>query len=299
MLGITITFLFYFLTALFVNIIALLVLSFRFQIIMNSLNERLSLLNSFNSLCFVQFTSYLTPFRSGSVITRPLAIKLLSGNPIRKSVVPSLFEQLYDLGWQMLILPFLLLVAGEKKLLNNAIFEITILLLMIIIFSFILKDYESYIEFIWKLKNIFPNFIKRKVIKIGVTKKNIKNMIKEISIFTSNKNLIIRISILTLVLIIILPFIVQLAGSMYSLKISYQKSFLIYWISMIIGRLSGIPGGFGSRDVTMIGLLNLYSIDSILAVKITLVYRIIAMLPHIVVGGFLSLYFGKKIYSRV
>lgn len=95
------------------------------------------------------------------------------------------------------------------------------------------------------------NFVLRKnILEDKWFKKNLKQIPKkQLTLFIIN-SIIVRFLVLTV------PFIIALS---LNLKISYFLVFQMYALSMIIGWLSGLPGGIGTREFVYSFLLITYA----------------------------------------
>ena len=117
---------------------------------------------------------------------------------------------------------------------------------------------------------------------------------KELLDYFKKPKFLIFVSLLTLLVVLFAPFLITISLLPFGVVLSYQQAFFIYWIAFIVGRVSGIPGGFGSRDITMAGLLTYYGIAPGIVIKVIIIYRIITMVPNLVIGGSLLFYYGGK-----
>lgn len=289
----------YLILALFISIALLIILAIRFQIIFKQIDEEISLLHSFYASCIAQFSTYLLPFKVGAVAAKPLALKVLTKSPLKKSLFATFFEQFVDASWQLSLLPILLFIIGGEKLLDNSKIELAIYILLIILILWALKSYSRFISLAWKFKRFLPKSLLRVGKKMELTERDANEFMNKSIGYLSEWFFFIKLSIPTLFVIFVSPVIVQLTTLAFSLMIDFKTAFLIYWVSLVVGRLSGIPGGFGSRDITMVGLLGIFNIDVASAIKITFLYRFVTMLPTILIGGSLFLYLGKKIAFKL
>ena len=55
--------------------------------------------------------------------------------------------------------------------------------------------------------------------------------------------------------------------------------------ALLVGGLSFLPGGLGSREVTMIGLLSLYGLPEAAAITATLICRLTTLWFAVVLGA--------------
>lgn len=288
----------YILLAFLVAIIMLLITSFRYKLILKNLNCKITLFHSLIVLCVTQLTNYLAPFKAGVLIAKPTLTKKLSDADLKKSFIAVFYEQFYEISWQILLLPILLLCIGEILLFNQAITKAILAIIVIIALIIILINKKKLIKIIWKFKYFIPKKLKEKAKQQNISEDSTHKIVDEMSRFILNRRFFFRILLPTLFIILIGPLMIQFTALSFSIFINYKHAFLIYWTSMIIGRLSGLPGGFGSRDLTMVALLKGINISSILVVQIVLLYRIITILPVVIIGLPSLIYYGKDIKIR-
>ncbi len=150
----------HFFYALTITILTTPIIAYRYKILLNYFNEKISLLDSFFITYANNFLSYLSPFRIGTVFTKPLITKFFSKILIRKSVPVTIFEQIFEFGWQIILLFILLIFIGEKFLFNNILLEIILFCLVIFILIIALLNHEKVISFLWRFKNLLPRKIK-------------------------------------------------------------------------------------------------------------------------------------------
>jgi len=101
-----------------------------------------------------------------------------------------------------------------------------------------------------------------------------------------------------MILFFVVPLILHFCIMMFANNVSYYKVFLVYWVSMVVGRLSGIPGGFGSRDLTAGGLLLLYGVPASASIQIIIWQRIVSLIPYFLIGGPLLYYYSRDVINN-
>jgi uncharacterized protein (TIRG00374 family) len=191
-----------------------------------------------------------------------------------------------------------LIAIGEEKLIDDLKLKFLILILLIFSMLLLFKNYSAFITFIWKFKRVLPKNIRRKGREMELTEEKAKMLINTYMKHFSEWRFISKVSLPTLIVVLASPVILQLSTLVFSITMTYKTAFVIFWASAIVGRLSGLPGGFGSQDITMIGLFSIFGIDPAAALKITLVYRFVIMAPIIALGGPLFFHLGKRLVSK-
>mgnify|MGYP001613395438 FL=1 len=102
----------FFLLALFVNVIYHFILGAKFAVILKQSGEKISLIHSFYLFCIVKLSSIVTPFFTGTVISKPILAKHYANVPIHKGITLTLFEQALDFLVLAVIFPFTLVALG-------------------------------------------------------------------------------------------------------------------------------------------------------------------------------------------
>jgi len=271
----------YLLLALLANFFCILLISLRYTSLFNLLEEHLSLFNAFKLVGITQLISYLTPFNLGILLGRPFIAKHLSGIPPAKTILATIFDQFLELFWQGLILISLILIGGFsffKPQTPSPFFILMIIIGVFAIFSFLTYNY-----FLNKLifhQQKIPHWI-RIVIGKFVT---IKDLVTLSNIFKKRKSIhqfFFVYSVLIVFFIILYPSILYFTTLAFNTPLHYWTVFGLTWASYLAGRLSGIPGGLGTRDVTLGAALSLLGVSVGQASLITLTYRIITFLPSL------------------
>jgi uncharacterized protein (TIRG00374 family) len=255
----------------------------RYRLILVSLGERFSQKESIFTTSVSQISSYLIPVKVSSFTTRPLAAKFFAGASLKKATVAATFDQVFEIGWEIVSLPFMLiLVSGWKtaELSLNIIF----LFAAVALVALVMSRPEKVFYFLWRFKSIVPRRVKRFLSRRHVNEAQIVSLMKESSSLFSNRKLVLKVVIVTVLSLVIFPLMLLFPAYFLGGSMDYTTAFLIFWISTIIGRLSGIPGGFVTKDVTMLGLLNLYGMDMMLSLAVIFAYRIVSILPNVVLG---------------
>src|SRR3989344_400254 len=285
-------YIFFFFLTFFVNIIYHFILGAKFAIILKYSGEKISLIHAFYLFCIVKFSSIITPFFTGTLISKPILAKHYANVPIRKGIMLTFFEQTIDFLVLIIIFPFTLLALGSS--LFNPLTQIIFIIILVIGLFFIILKYELIIQTIWKLKPFLPN----RVISIGekyeLTRKNTVQSFKEIKGYFTNKKLLLAIFPFILLQNLLIPVILKLTAATLSIYMSYSVAYLVYFISVTVGKLSGLPGGVGSTDLTMAGLLFFFKMTPFQIAGIIALFRLITLLPAITIGGFLTLYLSVK-----
>jgi len=288
----------YFFLAIFINLLYHLILGARFTFLIKTLGGKISLIHSFYVFCITKFSSTITPFITGSLISKPLAAKHYADFPLSKGLLITVFEQLIDFAVLIILLPFTLVFAGSYFFSSTKdIHIITTILISLFVFAciilFIFK-HSYFIELCWNLKNFSPKFLIKLGRKYKITKQDTILTFSQIKEQFLTRKTIIKILPYTILQILLIPLVLQFTLAAVHFKINYSTAFLLYFIPTIIGRLSGIPGGFGSTDITLGSLLFLLGMTPLKATFVILLFRVISLGPALLIGGYLTFYLSTK-----
>src|SRR3989344_2769315 len=284
----------YFILGLVFNIICLLILAYRSRFIFKFFSENLKVVHALLINALVLFLNYLTPLKIGSV-GYPIVAKKISGIKIVNSIKVAIFEPFFDLFWQFILLIILIFYLGSNALgLNNPYTWILFLILFIIILILIFYNFKRI--FLIMIK-IFPGWIKNRVKRLGVNKEIIMDIPFSLSFLIKDYKFIISYMGLTFLVIFFVPFGLYFSSLIFDYPFNFLSILMIYWASFIIGRLSGIPGGLGTRDIAMGFLLNRLGVPTLGIINIILFYRLINLIPSLIIGVYSFLHVGKKIIN--
>jgi uncharacterized protein (TIRG00374 family) len=271
---------------LFVILLTVIIQAARYKLIIKHFfNGHISLIDSFLVNCGAQLSSYIAPFKAGIAIAKPYLTKRYSNMTFKKSFLAIAFEQFFELGWQISILPFLLYFIGEKFLIRNSLVSIIFFVLLILIVFFCILNYKKIIKFLIGFIEYMPKKLRKRLSKAEITEKSLNKEMQRFIGALFHWKLFIEITLITLPLILLSPLIIIFIAFSFKIIISYKLAFLAYWLSMIVGKLSGLPGGIGTRDLTLMGVLTTSGIDLSLTLSITILYRLLAVVFFIITGA--------------
>jgi len=281
---------------IFAQILAFLcsmILAYKLKIILNYMQENVNFSVALAIQTIGQISSYLTPLNLGVIVIRPLIGKKLGNISPRKVIFATLFDQWFELFIQ-LILFLLLLISGMTLILNIQIeynWIYFLFLFLTLFFAVIVSKPEPFIKFALKFIPLLPSFFKKRL--KGENVLLIVEKVKEYQLF--NKNKLSYLFFLYLIFILLYPTILLALVKSFNAHLTYFTSFILIWLSYILGRVSGIPGGYGVRDLSLGAMLILQGVESTTAILVVSIYRIITLIPSFALG--ISFYFYNKYYS--
>jgi uncharacterized protein (TIRG00374 family) len=278
--------------AVLVIFISAIITAVRYRVIINKVFfGKLSLFDSFFITCNSNLVNYIMPLKVGVIVTKPYLTKKLSDISFKKSLASVGFEQFFEIAFQMIMLPFLLLFLGKSIFLEKTVIFLFITLLLIIFLCIIRRDYL--IKILFKLIMFAPSSIRKILKKRMITENSLKNFLEKAIYSMSNLRFFLSLTLWTVLITLSSPLIITFVTYSLGLYISYVQSFLAYWISIILGRLSGLPGGIGVRDVTITSILTYFGFGLQQSILITILYRVLTTLFYIITGTLLVFLVSK------
>ena len=284
----------YFLLAIMLNSIIAVFGAFSYKLLFFIQKEKLSFFNSFFVLHILEFVKFLTPFKMGALVGKPLITRLIGGISLKNAVFAVGFENFFSITWQIALLPILLLLVGENILFNNMLLKIALIIFFVVLLGIVSYKYKWFLPKIIGLKKYIPEKIKRKAAKAGLNEEMVNDFLLNVPSYFNSKRLILLLGLLTIAQALLLPLFIGLSLAFFDVEMSYFNMFAVYWISYVLGRFSFLPSGLGVKDVTMGGLLLSLGVNGLTVVKTIVLFRIFAFIPYVVVGGCLFLYYGHK-----
>lgn len=284
---------YYFSIALCINLVGLAVSSIRYKMLLKYMGERLNLINSLSVMAVAQFANFIFPFRTGNIVIRPIATKYFGNISVRKSFGVTIFEVGFDILWQAILLGVILAVTVER--LTIAIFNPWILVpaILLVLGIIIISKWRRIIIRLWRSESFLGRRIRNLGKQLGFREEEIQGYIDNAIRYMKNYWLVSYLLVFTLIIIFLQPLLITYSCAAFSVWFSYPVSFTILWVSFIVGRLSGIPGGLGASDLSVGGLLIGYGVEPVTSLKIVVLYRIVVMLPYFLLGSPLFLYLMK------
>lgn len=271
----------------------ILIASFKFQYLASLFSIRLKFFQALNITIVSTIINYLVPFKTVPLIGKPLLIRSLTHSKLINSVLLSYSEFFIELLWQFLLIIPLILLLGTNYFGNNLIFNLILLLGIFVIGLILIRDLPFLLNFFlrkpWVLK-LIPSKLHKKV-KSHDFRKSFQFIIDRLY----NWKFLLAILAISSLNIIIAPIILQSSAGIFGVYLSYSTFFIIYWVSSIIGRVSMIPAGLGSREAVIVGLLYFYGVDTIVALKIATFSRIIVLACALLFSSPFFVYTIKKV----
>lgn len=286
----------YVLIGFIVNFIYISLISLRYIYILRVMKRKLSLLHSSYLFCISQTVNYLTPFKIGGILIKPVATRWFSKIPLKDSFFVTIFEQLFDYLWQIVLFALIIALAGERFLPNFRFLQIIFIVTSLVIILFFIIKLNVILQF------MFKRAFKSKYSELFSKTMQFVDFKQEIFAYIKNPRFVFIVVLLTVVFALFAPLLLSISLVAFGVSLSYSDIFLLYWASFIVGRISGIPGGFGSRDLTIGALLVVYGLSSTIIIKSIILYRVITIIPNVVIGGGFIIYYsskyGFKLFSR-
>lgn len=278
-------FLFNVAAALLVNSLAVMIFAKRFQVVLSQLGQPLSSVHSFLITNSVQLASYVAPLGTGALISKPLLTYFYGKVPVRKTLLAVFFEQIFSLYWDMFLLLSILFFVGGAFFDGVKALTLGVWLTILVVFTYSLAKYEKVLLFVVDNGERYPGFLKKILAKFGLFDSNGIASLKLNSRALLNRDFLLRYSLYIVSVIVLLPLTLYFTSRSYGVELFYVSAFGCYWGSMILGRLSGLPGGIGVRDVSMGAFLVYMAVPATDAAAITILNRLVVTLQYVVIGA--------------
>lgn len=271
--------------ALLVNSLAVIIFAKRFQAVLAQLGQHISSVHSFLITNAVQLASYVAPLGTGALISKPLMTYIYSKVPVKKTVLAVFFEQIYTLYWDLFLLLSIVIFVSGAFFEDMQVLIIVVWLSVLLFFTFWMTQYEKVLLFIVDRRERLPGPFKKALARVGLAdREDIASLKLHFRTFL-DKRFLFRYSLYIVSIIVLLPLTLYFSSRSCGIEIRYAGAFISYWGSMIIGRLSGLPGGIGVRDISMGAFLVYMQVPAADAATITLLHRLVVTFQYVAVGA--------------
>lgn len=290
------------LLAIIVQILILVIRSFRWGYIINKLTD---FKDNFIVKIIGTFAANVTPVRTGGEVFTAVAGKEINGISLSNGLSAGFIERLFD-ATVSLILLFLCIFLFPKDFLTHtnqiilsiAILGVTCYLIVIYLINWN-KNFSLYLynilHSIIKFLPISEYFLNRMYEKVT---NGLKDMIICSKEFSNKKNIfwVLIISLSSWTLDCLRLYLIIQA---FNVDIPFFAVIFIFFIADIAGLISLLPGGMGSLDLSTAYLLTLFYIPFSTAGTIILIDRLISYWIINIIGVMFTLYYTKDIFKSI
>lgn len=268
----------YFLIFMFLLIIAVTFLAFKWGFILKKQNIQLPFLYILKTYLISIFYGAITPARAGSLI-RAYYIK----NKTNKSLIESSSSIVIERALDLLVIIFLSFL-GSLFLFNHILPDlITKLLisffLIIGVCLFFISEKRSKLVFSLVSKYILPKSLREKA------DSSLSSFYKTIP---SPKNIILFI-ILTFIAWILIAIKSTFMARAFSIEIPFITAATIFLISIAVGTIPITVGGLGTREVALVTLFGLFDVPAAKAMSMSITLFLTGSILPALIGFLLSL----------
>jgi uncharacterized protein (TIRG00374 family) len=292
----------YIILAIIVNLICLVIRSFRWGFIIDKLND---FKDNFIVKMIGLFAANITPIRSGGEIFTAVAGKKINGISLANGLSAGFIERLFD-G----IIAFLLLFSCNFLISDHLLDQSSQTILLIgttftfgfLVFLYLFnwkKGFNVYIynviHSIIKFLPISKDFLDRLYSKMTY---GLNDMVKYSKEFSNAKNLIevFLLSLIPWLMECLRLYLVLLA---FNIHISFMVVIFIFFMADIVGIVSFLPGGMGSFELAVTKLLTLFNVSFTIAGTVILVDRLISYWLINLIGMIFTLYYTEDIFESL
>lgn len=284
------------LAALLIHLVAIFVRSFRWGFI---IKKPFELKNNYIVKVIGLFAGNFSPMRTAGEVVGAVAGKNINKITLSEGLSAGLTERFFDLAIVGLLLLFSSIWVENTRLISIVGAAIT-LLVVVLIYLVNWREDTS----IWIYEKIHPILCKLPINAQILDnmyfkfKDGLKKMTGHTASFTTGSNLgfVTALSVIAWLLECLRLYIVFYA---FNVDISFVAVIIIFLIANIIGVLSALPGGMGSIEVSITGLLVIFGVPGTLAGSIALADRLVSFWVVTALGIIFSSYYAGDIMVEV
>ncbi|MCE5213719.1 MAG: UPF0104 family protein [Methanobacterium sp.] len=245
------------------------------------------------------FAGNFSPMKSAGEVLTALVGKKINEISLSEGLSAGLTERFFDLA----IVGSLLIISG---LLLPKIRFIAILggaLSLTVMFVVYLINWREG-SGVWLYDKIHPLISKLPIKKEVLDNlyhrltEGLQGMISYSNTFSTTKNLsfVFILSLMSWLLECVRLYTVFYA---FNLEINFLAIVIIFLLANVIGILSALPGGIGSIEISLTGLLVLFGVPSALAGSIALIDRLVSFWLVNALGIIFALYYARDILDEI
>ncbi|MDI6723416.1 MAG: flippase-like domain-containing protein [Methanobacterium sp.] len=286
----------WFFVALLIHFLAIGVRSFRWGFI---INKPFEFKNNYIVKVIGLFAGNFSPMRTAGEVMGAVAAKKINKINLSEGLSAGLTERFFDL----VIVGFLLIISSiwveNTRFMSMLGGSVTLFIVVLIYLINWREDtsiwiYEKIHPFLCKLP-INDNVLDNMYFKF---RDGLKRMTGYTNSFTTSKNLIFVciMSIMAWLLECSRLYIVFYA---FGVDINFVAVIIIFLIANIIGVISALPGGIGSIEVAITGILVFFGVSGALAGSIAIADRLVSFWATTVLGIIFSSYYAGDMLGEV
>ncbi len=282
--------------ALLIHLLAVGVRSFRWGFI---IKKPFEFKNNYVVKVIGLFAGNFSPMRTAGEVINAVAGKKINKIKLSEGLSAGLTERFFDL-----VIVVLLLVLASIWVENTRYLSILGATLTIFVISLIYLVNWREDTSIWLYEKIHPFLCKLPIDAKLLDnmhfkfRDGLKRMTGYTNSFTTSGNLIF-VAILSIFAWILECFRLYIVFYAFNIEISFVAVIIIFLIANIIGVLSALPGGMGSIEVTITGLLVVFGVPEAFAGSIALADRLVSFWAVTVLGIIFSAYYARDILGEV
>jgi uncharacterized protein (TIRG00374 family) len=245
------------------------------------------------------FAGNFSPMRSAGEVLNAAAGKKISNIPFSMGLSAGLTERFFDGVLGVILLSICILLFPQVRLIAIlGVFASFTLLLIIYLLNWreetSLWIYKAFLPLLNHLplqRELIDNFHRKYTNGVQV-------MIKHTRSFTSIHNMLIVFS-LSAGSWIMECFRLYVVFIAFNIEISFLAVIIIFMLANIIGVLTALPGGIGSIELSLTGLMVIFGVSPDIGGSIAIVDRIVSFWIVTFLGIIFSTYYAQEILDEV
>ena len=242
----------------------------------------------------------IAPFRAGTLLTRPAILKKLFNLPLKKSYFATIIEQMLETIMEAIVfLVFVSLVSlSDVSFPYVTIIASAFSLVFLILLFYSRRGLSAAESLISLLARVMPRKLVGFAKKRKVAKSDIINILRDFQENGGKSRDIVLILSSSFAALLFSPLSMYFFFGFMSLDVTYFDAFFVFWASVFVGRVSGIPGGFGVREGSMIFMLTALGAPLLPSIQATILYRVLSTAIMLIMGFLASVDMGVPMFRK-
>lgn len=279
-------------------VIELLIPSARLKVLYSRLGDKVRLSRLYETYIVTAAANLIAPLRLGSVLVRPAILKRLGGVSLRSSYSTIAVEQVLDITMEAFVFLISIYIIGFSVGSGMSFTLITSALALIV---FILLFYEKRMVTLFeKMMLLAERVAPKRAIgfingKTSLKKKNVLDILRGMQKKEGRTKGFLAVIGLSVVAILYSPLPLMGFLNAVSIDMGYMQAFAVFWLPYSLGKVSGIPGGYGVREGSMALAMAQLGIPLDAALGAAVLFRVFSVAVVGILGAVISVRIGVSV----
>jgi len=276
--------------------------SLRAKLLYKKFGHSPRLLDIYKILTIVFAVNTIAPLKAAGFFIRPIMFKKKFSIPYKVSLMVLGLENMFDIIVQLAAalisaysISFTEGLTITKQLIAAGISFFVVLIL------FFEKRIIYIIDFFFRVgkKLVSKKLLAKLDKKFSFKKEQFFEIIEQLQHKKGRVLFILGFFMLSLFIVVYSPLTYYVFYLGYNIQITFMQVFVVYWLSFVLGRISGVPGGLGVKEGAIIFVLKYFNVPIGVAVSSTIVLRLLNTLVYVVLGVISSSTYGISFLKLV